>query len=129
MTVRLSHSSLTGMLRTEVAVGTASEMSMFFAVASGMPLSWAYVGSSLASVGAAGFGSRGAGLLVPFAGSTALVLSGRGLATGIGAVTGACAAGAAAGAGAAGACAAGAAGAAAGAAAAGAGVPDPLRAA
>ena len=37
MTVRLSHSSLTGTERTEVAVGTDSEMSMFWAVRIGAP--------------------------------------------------------------------------------------------
>ena len=39
MTIRLSHSSLTGTGRTEVAVGTVSETSMFFAVAAAMPRS------------------------------------------------------------------------------------------
>ena len=39
MTVRLSQSSLTGTVRTEVAVGTVSETSMFWAVRAGAPRS------------------------------------------------------------------------------------------
>ena len=39
MTVRLSHSSLTGTERTEVAVGTVSEASMLAAVRAGAPRS------------------------------------------------------------------------------------------
>ena len=39
MTVRLSQSSLTGTVRTDVAVGTVSEMSMFWAVRAGAPRS------------------------------------------------------------------------------------------
>src|SRR5688500_3618494 len=91
MTVRLSHSSLTGTLRTEVAVGTVSDMSMFFAVAAAMPRRVVYVGSSVAAAGAGGFGSRGAGLVVSLAGSAAFA-AGRGLATGAGVeAAGACA--------------------------------------
>ena len=37
MTVRLSHSSLTGTERTEVAVGTVSEASMLATVRAGAP--------------------------------------------------------------------------------------------
>src|SRR3546814_15077145 len=83
VTVRLSHRSLTGMLRTEVAVGTLSEVSMFFAVAAAMPRSTVCCGSSVGWETAVGFGSRGSGLAVLFAGSAAL-LTGRGLATGAG---------------------------------------------
>src|SRR6478736_6991583 len=83
MTVRLSHSSFTGTERTDVAVGTASEASMFCAVRAGAPRSTVYVGSSLAGAGAAGRDSFGIGLVVPLAGSAALV-SGRGFATGAG---------------------------------------------
>src|SRR5687768_17223610 len=65
MTMRLSRSSFTGTERTDVAVGTASETSMFFAVAAAMPRSTLYVGSSLAAAGA-GFGaSFGVGLPSP----------------------------------------------------------------
>ena len=39
MTTRLSRSSLTGTDRTDVAVGTASDASMFLAVAAAMPRS------------------------------------------------------------------------------------------
>src|SRR6478735_6178270 len=97
MTVRLSHSSLTGTSRTEVAVGTDSETSMFWAVRIGAPRSTVYVGWSAASAFAGAGASFGTGLVVPLAGSAALVLSGRGLATGAGAEA-AGAAGAAAGA-------------------------------
>ena len=83
MTVRLSHSSLTGTSRTEVAVGTVSDTSMFCTVRAGAPRSTVYVGSSLAAAGAAGRDSFGIGLVVPLAGSAALVV-GRGLATGAG---------------------------------------------
>src|SRR5689334_19605967 len=82
MTMRLSHSSLTGMFRTLVAVGTESEMSMFFAVAAPMPRSTVKVGSSVAA-GAAGFAaSFGTGLLAALAGSAFAVsaLAGSGLA-------------------------------------------------
>src|SRR6478752_3221362 len=85
MTVRLSHSSLTGTSRTEVAVGTDSETSMFWAVRIGAPRSTVYVGWSAASAFAGAGASFGTGLVVPLAGSAALVLSGRGLATGAGA--------------------------------------------
>ena len=37
MTVRLSHRSLTGTDRTEVAVGTLSDASMFWTVRAGAP--------------------------------------------------------------------------------------------
>ena len=37
MTVRLSHSSLTGTVRTDVAMGTLSEASMFCTVRAGAP--------------------------------------------------------------------------------------------
>src|SRR4029079_4923933 len=83
MTVRLSHSSLTGTERTEVAVGTASEASMFWTVRAGAPRSTVYDGWSLAAACSAGGCSLGTGLLVPLAGSAALD-SGRGLATGAG---------------------------------------------
>ena len=91
MTIRLSQSSFTGTERTEVAVGTVSETSMFCAVRAGAPRSTVYVGSSLAAAGAAGRDSFGTGLVVPLAGSAALV-SGRGLATGagVGVGSGAC---------------------------------------
>src|SRR5215218_7753014 len=91
MTIRLSHSSFTGTERTDVAVGTVSEASMFCAVRAGAPRSTVYVGSSFAGAGAAGRDSFGTGLVVPFAGSAALV-SGRGLATGagVGVGSGAC---------------------------------------
>src|SRR6476646_4403361 len=81
MTVRLSHSSLTGTDRTEVAVGTVSEESMFWTVRAGAPRRTVKVGSSRAAAGAAGLDSLGTGLLVPLAGSAASA-SGRGLATG-----------------------------------------------
>ena len=83
MTVRLSHSSLTGTERTEVAVGTLSEASMFCAVRAGAPRSTVYVGSSLAAAGAAGLLSFATGVVVPLAGSSACP-AGRGLATGAG---------------------------------------------
>src|SRR6476469_3199059 len=83
MTVRLSQRSFTGTERTEVAVGTLSEASMFCAVRAGAPRSTVKVGSSLAAAGAAGLDSFGTGLLVPLAGSAALP-PGRGLATGAG---------------------------------------------
>src|SRR6478672_1826072 len=51
MTVRLSHSSLTGTERTDVAVGTASEASMFWAVRAGAPRSTVYAGSSACPAG------------------------------------------------------------------------------
>ena len=59
MTMRLSQSSLTGTERTEVAVGTVSEASMFCTVRAGAPRSTVYVGSSLAAAGAAGAGLLG----------------------------------------------------------------------
>src|SRR3954465_5299243 len=94
MTIRLSHSSLTGTDRTEVAVGTASEASMFWTVRAGAPRRTVKVGSSLAAACAAGGCSLGTGLVVPFAGSAAFD-SGRGLATGAGVGGGAtCGAGA-----------------------------------
>ena len=83
MTMRLSHSSLTGTERTLVAVGTVRLMSMFCAVRIGAPRRVVSFGSSLALAGAAGLGSRGSGLLVPLAGSAALAC-GRGVATGAG---------------------------------------------
>src|SRR3954447_5289974 len=83
MTIRLSHSSLTGTDRTEVAVGTASEASMFWTVRAGAPRRTVKVGSSLAAACAAGGCSLGTGLVVPLAGSAAFD-SGRGLATGAG---------------------------------------------
>src|SRR5687768_13819093 len=83
ITVRLSQSSLTGTERTDVAVGTVSEVSMFATVRAGAPLSTVYVGSSLAA-GASGVGdSLGTGDVVPLAGSAALA-SGRGVALGSG---------------------------------------------
>src|SRR5690242_307071 len=83
MTVRLSHSSLTGTERTEVAVGTVSEASMFCAVRAGAPRSTVYVGWSVAGDGAAGRDSFGTGFDVPLAGSAACD-SGRFLAAGAG---------------------------------------------
>src|SRR5919107_3796068 len=61
MTMRLSHSSLTGTDRTLVAVGTERLRSMFCAVRAGAPRSWVTVGSSLASVGTLGDFSFGTG--------------------------------------------------------------------
>src|SRR5438128_1512244 len=61
MTMRLSHSSLTGTVRTLVAVGTVRLLSMFWAVRAGAPRSGTRVGSSLASAGAAGSFSLGTG--------------------------------------------------------------------
>ena len=81
MTMRLSHSSLTGTERTLVAVGTVSEASMFCAVRAGAPRRIVYDAWSFAGVGSAGLDSLGTGLVVPLAGSAALA-SGRGLATG-----------------------------------------------
>src|SRR3954462_6897287 len=83
MTVRLSHNSLTGTDRTEVAVGTVSDASMFCTVRAGAPRRIVYVGSSLASACSVGGCSLGTGWLVPLAGSAAFD-SGRGLATGAG---------------------------------------------
>src|SRR3954466_9613801 len=83
MTVRLSHSSFTGTERTEVAVGTVSDASMFCTVRAGAPRSTVYDGWSLAGAGAAGRDSFGIGFDVPLAGSAAFV-SGRGVATGAG---------------------------------------------
>src|SRR5215218_8005879 len=80
MTVRLSHSSFTGTERTDVAVGTDSDTSMFWAVRAGAPRRTVYDGWSLAAAGAGGRDSFGTGLVVPLAGSAALA-SGRGLAT------------------------------------------------
>src|SRR6188472_509626 len=61
MTMRLSHSSLTGTVRTLVAVGTVRLLSMFWAVRAAAPRSGTRVGSSLASAGAAGSFSLGTG--------------------------------------------------------------------
>src|SRR6478735_11857131 len=61
ITMRLSHSSLTGTVRTLVAVGTVRLLSMFCAVRAGAPRSGTRVGSSLASEGAAGSFSLGTG--------------------------------------------------------------------
>src|SRR3954447_6589729 len=83
MTVRLSHNSLTGTDRTEVAVGTVSDAFMFCTVRAGAPRRIVYVGSSLASACSVGGCSLGTGWLVPLAGSAAFD-SGRGLATGAG---------------------------------------------
>src|SRR6478609_10214051 len=83
MTVRLSHSSLTGTERTEVAVGTVRESSMLATVRAGAPRSTVYVGWSPAAVGAGDSFSFGTGRSVPLAGSAAL-LSGRGVAWGAG---------------------------------------------
>src|SRR5918998_6941464 len=58
MTVRLSHSSLTGTVRTLVAVGTVRLVSMFLAVRAGAPLSVVSSGSSLASGRSVGLLSR-----------------------------------------------------------------------
>src|SRR5688500_9373820 len=74
MTIRLSHSSLTGTCRTEVAVGTLSETSMFFAVAAGMPRRTVYVGSSFAAVGTGRGASFGVGLDSGVAGGVGVVL-------------------------------------------------------
>ena len=84
MTIRLSQSSLTGTDRTDVAVGTVSESSMFATVRAGAPRSTVYVGWSLAAAGAGAAFSFGTGRSVPLAGSAAL-LSGRGVARGAGA--------------------------------------------
>src|SRR5580765_3249853 len=85
MTVRWSQSSLTGMLRTDVAVGTVSETSMFLAVARGMPLRTVYDGPSSVVLCAGRGASLGTGVALPLAGSATLSLTGRGLATGAGA--------------------------------------------
>src|SRR5690606_21464119 len=89
MTMRLSHSSLTGLLRTEVAVGTDSEMSMFFAVAAGMPRSTVRVGSSLALTGAGRGASFGVGFSSAFGGAGVVLEAGEtcgaGFAFGVGA--------------------------------------------
>ena len=61
MTMRLSHSSFTGTVRTLVAVGTVRLMSMFWAVRIGAPRSTVSCGSSLASDGGAGGVSFGTG--------------------------------------------------------------------
>src|SRR5918993_538018 len=70
MTMRLSHSSLTGTERTLVAVGTVRLRSMFWAVRIGAPRSTVSLGSSLASAGGAGEVSFGTGADV-FAGEEA----------------------------------------------------------
>ena len=81
MTVRLSQSSFTGTERTEVAVGTVSDSSMFLRRC-GRPRRAARVLRLVARRGGlGGFDSFGTGLVVPLAGSAALA-SGRGLATG-----------------------------------------------
>src|SRR3954451_24904332 len=61
MTMRLSHSSLTGTLRTLVAVGTVRLRSMFCTVRAGAPRRGDRVGSSVASARAAGAFSLGTG--------------------------------------------------------------------
>src|SRR3712207_4236201 len=61
MTIRLSHSSLTGTDRTLVAVGTLRLRSMFCAVRAGAPRSGVTDGSSVASAGALGDFSFGTG--------------------------------------------------------------------
>src|SRR3954468_21288907 len=61
MTMRLSHSSLTGTLRTLVAVGTVRLTSMFCAVRIGAPRSGIRFGSSVASAGVGGAFSLGTG--------------------------------------------------------------------
>src|SRR6185436_14879809 len=66
ITMRLSHSSLTGTERTEVAVGTVRLASMFCTVRAGAPRSTVRVGSSLAVPLAGASGSLGTGL--PFEG-------------------------------------------------------------
>ncbi len=101
MTMRLSINSLAGTARTEVAVGTSSEASMFDATAFAGPRSWISSGPSAAAfAGAAGAAAFGAG------GAAGAAASGAGAAAGC---AGAGAAAGAAGAGAAGAAAAGAA--------------------
>lgn len=83
MTVRLSHNSFTGRVRTEVAVGTASDLSMFFAVAAATPRSVVNDGSSSAVLGSGGFDSFDTGFWVFWAGSAAADF-GRGVAFGAG---------------------------------------------
>src|SRR5919107_724282 len=61
MTMRLSHSSLTGTDRMLVAVGARRLRSMFCAVRAGAPRSGVTLGSSVASVGALGDFSLGTG--------------------------------------------------------------------
>src|SRR5919112_370511 len=78
MTMRLSHSSFTGTERTEVAVGTDRESSMFATVRAGAPRRTVYVGWSTSAVGSGAFFSLGTGVVVPFAGSAAAE-SGRGV--------------------------------------------------
>src|SRR6185312_13226224 len=81
ITIRLSQSSFTGTERTEVAVGTESESSMFATVRAGAPRRIVYVAWSLSGTGAGCFFSLGTGLSVPLAGSAA-GLAGRGVAWG-----------------------------------------------
>src|SRR5215212_6601482 len=61
ITIRLSHSSFTGTVRTLVAVGTDRLMSMFCAVRMGAPRSGLSLGWSLASAGGVGAFSLGTG--------------------------------------------------------------------
>src|SRR3954471_10904073 len=85
MTIRLSHSSLTGTDRTDVAVGTVRLTSMFCAVRAGAPRSTVSVGSSEASLAAGFSGSFGTGETVEGAAGRA---SARGLASPLGLATG-----------------------------------------
>ena len=84
MTMRLSHSSLTGTERTEVAVGTV-ERDVHVLGGAGRRAAQHGVGRLVAGRRRARPGATpsGTGLVVPLAGSAALV-SGRGLATGAG---------------------------------------------
>src|ERR1700712_4646615 len=61
MTMRLSHSSLTGTDRTLVAVGTVRLASMFWTVRAGAPLRTVCFGSSVAFASAFFSGSLGVG--------------------------------------------------------------------
>src|SRR6476620_8532375 len=85
MTIRLSHSSLTGTERTDVAVGTVRLASMFCAVRAGAPRSTVRVGSSEASFAAGFSGSFGTGEAVDGAAGRA---SARGLVSPFGLATG-----------------------------------------
>ncbi len=87
MTMRLSHSSLTGTERTEVAVGTVRLASMFCTVRAGAPRSTVSFGSSEASAWAGFSGSFGTGpALEGWAGrvSARAPVSGAGFAAGVG---------------------------------------------
>ena len=74
MTIRLSAISFAGTARTLVAVGTASEASMFFAIAAAAPRSSFDSGSSACGLAAAGLAAGFAGAVFTgvFAGAAAV---------------------------------------------------------